>query len=277
MKSLLILTDFSEAAFRAAEYACGIAASLQVRRLILYHAYQTIVGGTEIPVVQDSQEVYIESMQSLGLLHDRLKALAGTSLEIELVAEEAVLGERLNERYRQEEIVAVVMGVSGKSNLEKLLVGSMTAQILKSSEMPVLVVPQNALVGRPMKTVVFATDLEEVTQVSLSRLYAFLDAFGARLYVVNVMPETQEKYDPETFEAITDLHRLLEKYEPTFGYISRNDVVEGILTFSDERQASLIMAVPKKHGGFSALFHKSISKKLAYNSSVPLLLLPAVE
>ncbi|AWO00832.1 hypothetical protein DLD77_03535 [Chitinophaga alhagiae] len=277
MKSLLILTDFSEAAFRAAEYACGIAAGLEVNRLILYHAYQTIVGGTEIPVVQDSQEVYLESMRSLGLLHDRLKALAGPSVEIELVAEEAILGERINERYRQGEVIAVVMGVSGKSNLEKLLMGSMTAQVLKSSEMPVLIVPQNALVGRPVKTVVFATDLEEVTHVSLSRLYAFLDAFGASLYVLNVMPETQEKYAPETFEAITDLHRQLEKYAPTFGYITRNDVVEGILTFSDERRASLIMAVPKKHGGFSALFHKSISKKLAYHSAIPLLLFPVVE
>ncbi|WP_158618002.1 universal stress protein [Chitinophaga lutea] len=277
MKSLLILTDFSEAAFRAAEYACGIAPLLQVDRFILYHAYQTYVGGTEIPIIEDSHEVYLASMESLGLQHDRLSTLAGPGVKIEMMAREGLLTDTIAAYAEQENIAAIVMGVSGKSGLEALLLGSVTAEILKTSTVPVLVVPGDALVGRPVKTVVFATDLKDVNHLSAARLDDFLGAFKAQLYIVNVGGETDEKYRPETFEAITDLHRLLEKYNPTFGYISRDDVVDGILSYAKERQASMIISVPKKHGGFSALFHKSISKKLAYNSNVPLLFLPGLE
>ncbi|WP_346316175.1 universal stress protein [Chitinophaga sp. YIM B06452] len=274
MKSLLILTDFSEAAFRAAEYACGIAPLLQIERIILYHAYQSYVGGTEIPVMEDSHQLYLENMESLGLLHDRVKTLAGSAIEVDMVAKEAFLSDALNEYSRQEKVAAIVMGVSGKSGFEELLLGSTTSQILETSEAPVLVVPQDALVGRPVETIIFATDLKDVDRLSGDKLDEFLSAFKAKLYIVNVFPETEEKYSPETFEAITGLHRLLEKYDPTFGYISRDDIVEGILTYAAERQASMIMAVPKKHGAFSSLFHKSISKNLAYNSNVPLLFFP---
>ncbi len=277
MKSLLLLTDFSEAAFRAAEYACGIAPLLQVERFILYHAYQTYVGGTEVPIVEDSQEVYLASMEALGLQYDRLRTLAGPGVKIEMVAKEGFLTDMMAIYAAEENVSAIVMGVSGKSGLEELLMGSATSQILKTSEVPVLVVPQHALVGRPVRTVVFATDLKDVNQLSAARLEDFLGAFKAQVYVVNVGQGTDEKYTAETFEAITDLHRRLEKYNPTFGYISHDDVVEGILSYAEERQASLIIAVPKKHGGFMSLFHKSISKKLAYASAVPLLFLPGLE
>lgn len=274
MKSLLILTDFSEAAFRAAEYACGIAPLLQTERIILYHAYQTHVGGTEIPIMESSRELYLESMKSLGLLHDRVSAMAGSAVKIDMVARETYITEAIGEYASGENVTAIVMGVSGKSNLEQLLLGSTTSAVLKNSRIPVLVVPQDALAGRPVETIVFATDLEDADRLSAVQLDEILAGFKAKLYVVNVFPETEEKYTPEAFEAITDLHRLLEKYDPVFGYISRDDVVEGILSYAAERQASLIMAVPKKHGAFSSLFHKSISKKLAYNSDVPLLFLP---
>ena len=277
MKSLLILTDFSEAAFRAAEYACGIAQLLQVDRFILYHAYRTYVGGTEIPIIEDSREVYLASMESLGLQYDRLRNFAGPDVKIEMVAREGFLTDTVAAYAEQENVADIVMGVSGKTGIEALLLGSTTSEILKTSTVPVLVVPADALVGRPVKTVVFATDLKDVNQLSAARLEDFLGAFRAQLHIVNVGGETDEKYTPETFEAITDLHRLLEKYNPAFGYISRDDVVEGILSYAKEKKASMIIAVPKKHGGFSALFHKSVSKKLAYNSSVPLLFLPGIE
>lgn len=63
MKTILTLTDFSEAAQHAAEFACRIAGALQAKRVLLYHAYRTIIGGTEIPVTVDSKHLYHENMQ----------------------------------------------------------------------------------------------------------------------------------------------------------------------------------------------------------------------
>jgi nucleotide-binding universal stress UspA family protein len=287
MRSMLILTDFSEAAFRAAEYVCALAGALQTDRIVLCHAYQTIVATTDLPVspVRADPRIYLESMEALGLLHDRLKPMVGQAVKIDLLAIDAILPEMINRQCREQDIDMVVMGVSGKSGLEesgksgleKLLIGSSAARILETSEFPVLIVPGEALVGREIKSIVFTTDLKDLSAIPVDRLSSFLDAFKADVYVVNVeTPAEEEKYSPETKEVIAGLHRLLEKYHPSFYYLEGDDTVESILVFAGDHKASLIITIPKKHSLLSAIFHKSISKKLAYNSSIPLLSLPAI-
>ena len=285
MKSILILTDFSEPAFRAAEYVCNWVDCLQAGRIIVYHAYQNIATGatTGIPVAVASlndQEMYVRSMESLGMVHDRLTPLVGQSVKIDLWAEDTVslsLADSVNQLCRREGVDLVVMGASGKSGLEKVLLGSTTSQVLKSSEFPVLVVPQEALVGRAVKTIIFSADLKDFAATPVNRLHRFLDAFPATLHVVNVQPEAKEKYSPETQEAIAKLHAVLEKYNPSFHYLQGDDIVENILSFSEQQHASLIIAVPKKHSFLASVFHKSIAKKLAYHSQIPLLALPALQ
>jgi nucleotide-binding universal stress UspA family protein len=276
---MLILTDFSEAAFRAAEYACELASTLQARRIILYHAYQTVVVSTDLPTTTllNDRQIYLDSMEALGLMHDRLKPRVGNGAKIDLLAEDTSASpDLINELCRKEAIDLIVMGVSGKTGLEKVFIGSITTQILRSSEFPVLTVPQDALVGRAINSIVFSTDLKGTSVIPVHLLYDFLDAFPATLHVVNVLPEAREKYSPETEESIAGLHKILEKYNPAFHYIQGDDTVADILSFSEQHHVSLIIAVPKKHGFFSAIFHKSVSKKLAYNSRVPLLFLPAL-
>lgn len=281
MKSILILTDFSEAAFRAAEYACELTGPLHIERIVLYHAYQTFIAGTDVPVTNiDDQQLYLESMKALGMLQDRLKPLVKHTVTIDLVAEDAMLADLaglINQRCRKEEIDMIVMGVSGKSEYEQFLIGSTTAEMLRSSELPVLVVPKNTLLGKPMQTIVFTSDLKDIAVIPVRALYDFLDALRGKLYVVNVKPEGAEKYSPEMEKAIAGLHELLGKYDPAFHYIKGDDVVEAIRGFAEQQHASLIIAVHQKHGFWSALFHKSVSKKLAYNSQIPLLSLPGLE
>ena len=278
MKSMLILSDFSEAAFRAAEYACALTGLLQIDRIVLFHAYQSIVATMDLPLatVKNDGQIYLESMEELGLLHDRLKPLVGQAVKIDLLAVDAVLPEMINQQCREQDIDMIVMGVSGKSGLEKLLMGSTTSRVLETSEFPVLIVPREAPVGREVKTIVFTTDLMDIAAIPVDRLYSFLDAFKAELCVVNVEATAEEgKYSPEKKETIAGLHRLLEKYRSSFYFLEGDDTVESILICAKDHKASLIITVPKKRSFLSAIFHKSISKSLAYNSSIPLLSLPA--
>ena len=149
--------------------------------------------------------------------------------------------------------------------------------MLKSAEIPVLIVPADTVVGRGIKTIVLTTDLEEVQTIPAQPLYQFLDALPAKLLVVNVKEKEADKFSPELGKAITDLRNMLEKYDTSFNYISGNDIVDETLDFAKKERASLIMAVHHKRGLLSGMFHKSITKKLAYNSSIPLLILPAVK
>ncbi len=214
-------------------------------------------------------------MEALGLLHDRVKPMVENAVKIELLAEDTPLPVRINRLCKEKDIDFIVIGVSGRSGLGKLL-GSTTTEVLKISEFPVLVVPNEALVGREIKTIVFTTDLKDISGIPVNQLNTFLEAFKADMYVVNVKSEAADKYTTEMEAAITGLHDLLDNYHASFHYITGDNIVEEVLNFAEQHKASLIITVPKRHSFFFALFHKSISKSLAYNSQIPLVSLPAL-
>lgn len=274
---MLILTDFSEGAFRAAEYACGLTGPLQISRVVLYHAFQTVVGGAEIPVVQDGQQIYLESMQELGLLHDRVKSLIDSTVTIDLIAEDAYLSERVNTLCKEQSIDIIAIGVSGKSGLEKLLVGSTTTQIQRTSAYPLLIVPEEAMIGGALATVVFTTDLKDLPVKQANRLREILNAFRPELHVVNVRYEGEERHAAENDADLSALRSTFAQYDPKFHFIEGDDTTAQILAFSQLHNASMIVAVHRKHGFLSGLFHQSVAGKLARNSRIPVLNLPGFD
>ncbi|HEY8955094.1 universal stress protein [Chitinophaga sp.] len=279
MKTMLILTDFSENAFRATEYAAQLVNPLQISRIVLYHAYQSAVIGTDLPVANtaNDQQVYLESMESLGLQQDRLSALA-KHVRIDLMAEDVSLPTHITSLCKSEEIDIVVMGVSGRSGLEKLLLGSTTSMMIQESTVPVLIVPNSTVIGKPINSMVFTTDLKDHASIPAHQLYEFLDAFpDAKVQVVNVDKTSGESYAMETRESIASLHKIFDQYNAAFDYINEDNTVEGILSYANHHHASIIIVVPKKLGFLASFFHNSISKKLAYDSNIPLLSLPAVK
>jgi len=196
---MLILTDFSEAAFRAAEYACELAGPLHINRIILFHAYQRLAASADIagtaPISNDPQiydndrQVYLASLESLGLLQDRLKPMLEPTVNIDLVAENAGLADLvdlINQRSRNESMDMIVMGVSGKSGIEKFLLGSTTTKVLRGSEWPVLIVPPDTLLGRTIKSIVFTSDLKKLDSIPTHQLYDFLNALPGKLKVINI-------------------------------------------------------------------------------------------
>lgn len=277
MKTMLILTDFSENAFRAAEYAAEIASALGIQRILLYHAYQTGIGGTDLPIgnSQGTQEMYLDSISQLAMVQDRLKSLI-KDIRVDLRTENYSLPTYIDELCKHEEIDIVVMGVSGRSGLEKLLLGNTTSMMIEQSKVPVLIVPQDTHIGRGLKSLVFATDLRDHTVIPVHQLYEVLDAFQVPVQVVNVQKGAPEKYSEEARNTMASLHNIFEKYEATFDYINDDNTVDGILSYSNQHHASMIVVIPRKTGFLSSLFKSSISKKLAYNSNIPLLSLPPV-
>jgi nucleotide-binding universal stress UspA family protein len=277
MKTILMLTDFSENAFRAAEYGSFIAGPLQVERIILYSAYQSLLTGTDLPnsYVKNSQEVYEETMESLGLLHDRVNTMTGGKIRIDMVAQETILPGDINNYLKAENVDLLVMGVSGKSGIEKLLLGSTTSKMIETSDVPVLIVPKETPIGRPFHSIVFTTDLKSADVIPIHQLYKFLDAFPVPVKVVNVESAARDsRFDVGRKEAIADLYKIFEKHNATIEYLDDKDIVDGVLDYSDRHEASLIIMVPKKQGFFASIFNKSISKKLAYHSDIPMLALP---
>lgn len=273
MKTIMILTDFSEASLHAAEFACQIAGALQAERVLLYHAYRTIIGGTEIPVALDSKQIYDENMQELGLLREKLAARLGGNAKMDIGTEDAFLYDRINELCSQQQVDLIVMGMSGKSQIQQLLIGSTVREVLDKSNYPVLIVPRLASVDSGVKNLILTTDLKEFSLPAYPLMRELLDVFRPDLHILHVQTENESH---EGQRVVSRLHDLLREYNPSFQNLVGEDIESSILSFSKLHQAPLIVVVHRKRNFLSALFHHSVSKRLSYDSPAPLLALPSI-
>lgn len=273
MRTILLCTDFSESANHATDYACMLALRYNFPRIALYHAYQVIAPTTDLPVTPYvGTELYNTVERKLTDLAAKVEELTGKDLVVDIRAEELVMGENINEICKQEDVGLIVTGVSERSGLERMMVGSTALRIAEAASCPVLMVPPDASVTPPQR-VLLACDLEKVSEATpLDALDQILAAFQAQLVVINV-DDGNRRFSPKTVEEIYHLHHVFDKYKPEYVFVENKDIAEGILGYAKEHDISLIITIPRYYNFLRNLFHKSTTKSLVYNSKLPLLTL----
>ncbi|MBC9931405.1 universal stress protein [Chitinophaga qingshengii] len=273
MKTILVPTDFSDTAYNAANYALALATQLKVDRIVLYHAYELIVPipdvPTSIPMV-NPDDLRIASLEGLDKMQKELSPVAPEGISIVTRADNTLLAATINDVAKEEEVSLIVMGITGGSKMEEILVGSNTIDVVKHTTCPVLIIPGKATF-KGIKKVVFACDLRQVADTTpIAPLKKLLDAFHAEIHVINIDHESKHFSTDTPFETLM-LDTLLEGYQPQYHFVDNPDIIQGITEFAEGLEADLILTIPKKHGLFERIFKRSNTTKLAYQTHIPLL------
>ncbi|RAJ75440.1 nucleotide-binding universal stress UspA family protein [Chitinophaga dinghuensis] len=273
MKTMLVPTDFSDIAFNAATYAVDMARAMGVERVVLYHAYELIVPIPDVPTavpMVNADDLRVSSMEGLNKMTKELQPLAGDKVTLLARADNTLLAATINDVCKEEEADLIIMGITGGSKLEEILVGSNTIDVVKHTTTPVLVVPAVARF-KPIEKIVFACDMRHVVDSTpVELLKKLLNTFKAELHVINIDHESKH-FTPDTpFETLM-LDTLLEGYNPVYHFLDNTNIVSGIVDFAEANHADLILTIPKKHGLFESIFKRSSTSKLAFKTHVPLL------
>ena len=271
MKRILVPTDFSETSKNAARYAVQLAASIPGASIVLYNLTDALaLGSDSSPLTEDKSDRFTILQAALNNLKTDLKDFSDTPVQT-VVEEGSSLTENLARYARHHGIDLIIMGITGATRLEQILMGSNALNVVNTGACPVIIVPPHAKYT-PIRKVLFACDLKDVTTtVPVAPIKSILNSFKPQLFVVNVdtdhYVEVTETYKSE--RAI--LENLLEDYNPEFYFIRMYDFQESISSFAADREIDLILTVPRKHSFLSGLFKTSHTKKLAYHSHVPIL------
>ncbi len=257
MKTALILTDFSDAANHAAEYLVYNAENLGLKKVIVLNTVPPVTSIPKSPmIVRDQDDEVIDSRKILERLTSSLKSQLSNQIELETHVREMLIGEELNDLVAEWAIDVIIMGMAGKSKAEQTIIGSNTIRVLKIAEVPILVVPGDT----PIKTVdkiVYTLDTKEQgVSIHETILHDILNSTKAQLTYLSVGKQDREA-------APADI---------SITYIQGENVVKSILSYAEEKNISLIINAPRNRGLFEELFHSSVTKKLAYTSKIPLLL-----
>jgi nucleotide-binding universal stress UspA family protein len=269
MKTILVPTDFSDISKNAALYAIELGNQLKAAKIILYNAYQApVVTEPTMPVMQmlDIDTLKKISEDGMKLFKSSLQTQNSNKVDIEEINEFAVLPNAIDEVCARTGADLIVMGITGASRLEEVLIGSTAISVVKNTKIPVIIIPPIAKCHQ-IKQVMLACDYKKVEETTpLEPIKKLLEATNAKLFVLNVSQKSST--DKSSQEQLLS---LLKSFNPEFHTINTSDFVGGINDFVEANNIDVIITIPKKHGLFEGLFKESHTKQLAFHSHVPLM------
>ncbi len=275
MKTILIPTDFSATARNAALYAIKLASQLQAAKIIFYNAYLPPPVVNEpasmpaIPMV-DIDIIKNASIDGLAQFVTSLQTEIDGNIEVDQLCEYADLTTDIDDLCEKTSADIIVLGITGTSKIEEVLIGSTALSIVKQTKVPVIVVPEGAHFIK-INNILLASDLKKVSETTpVSEIKAMLNATHARLHILNVFEDAEEVSADAAYQKEL-LSALLHEYEPDFHFVRNDDFIAGINQFVVANQIDMIITIPKRHGFLQGLFRERHTKKLAFHSHVPLM------
>lgn len=255
--TVIVPTDFSSVANNAVLYAGKMLTGQYDVNLILYHVYDKAS----------------EAEHAMELL-EKLKAevMASSIVKIECRADESsdFIGS-LERLARHSDAHLIVMGITGKSRLEQVFLGSNTLKMVERNVCPVLVIPPTAQFTQ-VKNVALLSDFKEVkTTLPVVPIKNVLKIFRPSLHVVNVNSEHYVSLTEEYLGQRAEMRDLLAEFNPEFYFIGTYDLSETVQQFTVDKNIDILITIPRNHSFFGSMFKTSNTKRLVYESAIPIL------
>ena len=257
MTTVIVPTDFSDTANNAARYAAQMLRGQYEAKLILLHVYE-----------KESEEAETEA--TLLKLKEEMQASGPVKIETRCEESGDFIGS-LDRLARHLDADLVVMGITGKNRLEKMFFGSNTLKMVERNVCPVLIVPPAAQFTE-IKNVALTSDFKDVdVSIPVVPIKKVLNLFRPALHVVNVNSEHYVSLSEEYLKQRADMQEMFGEFKPEFYFIGTYDVEETINQFAQDKQIDMLITIPRHRSMFTGFYKSSTTKKLAYESAIPLL------
>ena len=227
MKTILVPVDFSATAANAAEFSGNLAIFYNAD-LWFYHSYEPPVFVTGNTLSRGDSKQQIEMEHQMQAFKKEIQSKLRFSITIHTKIAMASLHEGLEGFCKETTPDIVVMGISGKSGLAKLVSGSNTLKVVHHLKYPVLVIPPKT-VFMPVHKIGFACNYDKVLySSSIDILEKVVKDFNAELCVIDVHSH-YKKYNQEEILEGMFVNELLKKISPEYHTIDAEDITEELI------------------------------------------------
>lgn len=282
MKTVLILTDFSENANHAAKSAAKIVAKLNADILLYNTCYNhsilpTYAGGPwvveEFGFLKDEGEAHLDRLAIQ--LEQLITSISpdGFKPKIAYQCGEGPLGKNIATILQENQVDLIVIGSRSDSTINHLIFGSDTMDVIRHASCPVLVIPLNAEMDM-LKNVTLATQFEEADIKAINYLVALCEKLDLRLEVAHVSVPG-EKDDPVKEEAIITHINALGQTSISYHDVRGKDAVKRLYGLCKNEGSALLAMVHYHDGLLSGLFNRSATNTALDNQPIPLLAIPS--
>lgn len=271
MKTILVPTDFSDAAKSATDYACQLASLLQ-GEVLLVHAFPFPLPVAVRPIPWEQleeikKEVAIRLQNLAHELQERYDILVRHQ-EIE-----GFLADELEETVERQEVDLVIMGLRGAHRVTRGLFGSVVANVIEKAVFPVLVIPEAAQF-KTIEKIVLATDFRGLEDpMRLRPVRELAELFEAEIQILHVVKKGHA-LDSHFAMASHQMDRYFYPASYSYHFEEEENVLESIATFLEEENAEIVAMVAHRHTFWDTLVKGTHTRKMMFETRVPLLIIP---
>ena len=271
---LLVASDFTEDAEKAARYAIQLAAQLQAD-LHFFHAYSLkkkridkmpadILHSLQNEGEFSAHKYYLKYLKHLRAELNEVVAIHPILMEGK--AEEAIV---LQANLLSADLI--ILGAGNRKRFSNQMLGNTTTAVIKKAPCPVLIVPEHTK-WEPVKHIVYGTSFDEKD----SRVPATIDtmAFQLNAHISCLHIKTEDEvHGKMKHPKLTRIFRLKE--DPSnrifFYTLIHPSILKGLCDFSKMYKADILSVLFPQKTGWDKWFGSSMARSLMFRTHVPLL------
>jgi len=266
---ILVPIDFSESSKNALKAAIRIAKKSDARLTLVNAVHihtplphlkggklvEAVLADYEYQVRESFHELESEIVELKDVPHDEDRFVA-------------YITDAIYTETHTRNIDLIVTGDRLDQSLGERLIGSNTTEIIRTAEVPVLVIPESVTDFNPRR-IGFASDFLKIQDYgSLSILNAITVLYDAELAVFHIADSIDGEKQAQIDRVKKNLMPL-DKFSVSI--VSAESVIKGIIDFSHNQQLDILALMPRKHNLFERLFVTSVTKAIAIDINIPLL------
>ncbi|MDX9845865.1 MAG: universal stress protein [Tenuifilaceae bacterium] len=286
-RKILVPIDFSEHSKNAAFFALKLA-KIYNAEVKLLHVFNSpivdMIPFTDAASIQIDVDISYQILQktakeNLIKFFNKLRSYADENnmknLKIGYSLREGFAAYGIIDMCKRYKPGMVIMGTKSEGFRSTELVGSIAAEVVKDTSIPILVIPEGANLKdiEEVKKVLYATRFDDNDFIAIRKLVTILSGFSVNLICTNISDDPENKITQAKMSNLKDYAKKTFKKTPIeFEMIKGKNTAEGFKNYIAGKDIDLMAVTLHKRSILERIFNPSLTRKMLSEADVPLLI-----
>lgn len=273
MKNILLLTDFSENAKNAIDYAMHFYKKdectfyvLHVHKAGTYTSSDLMLSGSESiysAIVKKPKEDLVRLIEVLKKEYNNEKHTFKSIVDFD------VFTDAVNQAVELNDIDYIVVGSNGATNAKEVVFGSNTLNIIRNVHCPTIIVPEGFKYD-PLTNILLALDSQDSLNCpAFSQVERFIEEHPQHLHVLRINPNDEHS------EIVHDDKEHLKYINCEYQIINNVPLHYALSSYTQTNTIDKVALIVKKENFFERFFGGSATTLVSKNIHIPLIIFHA--
>jgi nucleotide-binding universal stress UspA family protein len=288
-KTILIPVDFSDYSLRACELGFNYAHKIEAN-IHITHAYYTPIYPASISIGDSfmyqtgneeiSVEIFKKTQEDMNklnqIIQEKMNSGEWENVNYTYSLHDGLPEEEIIRISKEMKPLMIIMGTRGKDQKDQELIGSVTAEVIERTRVPVFAIPENTPFRKfsQVRNIAFGTSFEQKDLISIDTLFHALRDDNISFYLFHI---THNKQDTWNEIKLGGIKEYLSKQYPGlkiyYDIIDGQDFVLNLEKFIRNNAIDIIALTTYRRNIFSRIFNPSMARKMLFHTDTPMLVL----